>query len=64
MGDGALVDPNGYAFTGGMKYLGSNFDSLTTDEKVALFKSTSLKEPSLADLKLLKPFYVRIYYED
>ena len=59
-----LVDPNNYPFTGGMKYLGSNYDSLTDEEKVALFKSTSLKEPALSDLKLLKPFYVRLYSED
>ncbi len=58
------IDPEKYAFTKGLTYLGSHYEKMTDEQKVALFKSTSLKDAALSDLMLLDPFTVRLYYED
>lgn len=51
-------------FTGGMSKLGTNFDNLTPDQKVAAYKSTTDTEATVADLALISPFTARMYYED
>lgn len=58
------VDVEPYAFTKGLTYLGKDYTTMTDAQKVAMFKSTSLKDADIADLALLKPFLVRMYYED
>lgn len=50
-------------FTGGLKLMGSNFDSLSDDEKLSIYQQASVEAPTVHDLTLISPFKVRRYHE-
>ena len=57
-----MADPE---FTGNMSKISSDWDSLTEDEKVALYKSTDYtKQADIEDLRKISPFYGHLYYEE
>lgn len=51
-------------FDYGMKKLGENYDRLSDDEKISLFKQTSIQEADIRDLEKISPFYGHMFYED
>ena len=51
-------------FNYGMKKLGENYDQLTDEEKINLFKQTSIQEADIRDLALISPFYGHMFYEE